>query len=129
MSQKSWESIVSAITSEAAEGLRRLASPRPENDRVKTAIARAARRAGLSYWRAFDLWYGKARRIDAAELRAIRDAELSKAKESKNDLIALAEDFTALAQRASRLDPEMAGTWAHAMRRIASRARSLANGE
>src|SRR5947209_14578977 len=38
------------------------------------AIDRAARAAGLSYWRAFDIWYGKARRIDAHEAAQINEA-------------------------------------------------------
>ena len=129
MSQKSWEKIVTAVALEAAQGLRRLATPNPENDRIKTAIGRAARRAGLSYWRAYDLWYGKARRVDATELIAIRAAQRSKSKEAQNDLLALAADFTALAERASRADPEMAGPWSDAMREIASRARALADGD
>jgi hypothetical protein len=54
--------------------LRELAEPSVRGDRVKAAIERAARLTGLSYWRAFDIWYGKARRIEEAERARIAEA-------------------------------------------------------
>jgi hypothetical protein len=54
--------------------LRELAGPGEAGDRIKAAIARAAKRAGLSYWRTFDIWYGKARRIEEAERTRIAEA-------------------------------------------------------
>jgi hypothetical protein len=54
--------------------LKELAEPWAVGDRIKAAIERAARRAGLSYWRAFDIWYGKARRIEEAERARIAEA-------------------------------------------------------
>ena len=40
--------------------LRALSEPWERGDKIKTAIARSARAADLTYWRAFDIWYGKA---------------------------------------------------------------------
>ena len=128
MSQTQWEKIVSDIAIETARELRRLADPRPEGDRVKAAIGRAARHAKLSYWRAYDLWYGRGS-VKAAEFRAIQQARTTRHQEARNDLLALAADFTALAERASRIDPELARPWADAMREVAGRARRLAHGE
>ena len=54
--------------------LRELSEPSPSGDRIKAAIDRAARRAGLSYWRAFDIWYGKARRVEPDECVRINEA-------------------------------------------------------
>jgi hypothetical protein len=54
--------------------LKQLAEPLQFGDRTKYAIDRAARRAGLSYWRAFDIWYGKARRIETHEAESIETA-------------------------------------------------------
>ena len=54
---------------DARAALHELAEPWSRGDRVKVAIDRAARRAGLAYWRAFDIWYGKARRIEPHETR------------------------------------------------------------
>lgn len=125
----SWERRVSTATIEAQGKLRLLAEPAPAGDRVKRAIARAAWHAGLTYWRAYDIWYGKARRIDADELSAILAAGTAKKREARDDLLNLAEDFSILAERVSRVDPEMAGPFADAMRDVAGRARRLALGE
>lgn len=62
------------VGSEFSEALKELAAPYPEGDRFKSAIGRAARIAGLDYWRAFNIWYGKARRIDAHEAAQINEA-------------------------------------------------------
>ena len=51
-----------------AAALRELSEPWSRGDRVKAAIQRAARRADLAYWRAFNIWYGKARRIEPHEI-------------------------------------------------------------
>jgi hypothetical protein len=39
---------------------------------VKAAVRRASRRLGLPFTRTRDLWYGDARRIDAAEMDRLR---------------------------------------------------------
>ncbi len=70
-----------------ADALRELAEPRPVGDLVKTAILRAARATGLSYTRAFDVWYGKARRIDAHEAQQIADALQRKREEEAHNEI------------------------------------------
>lgn len=67
---------------EAQAMLRALAEPWPPGDRVKAAIARAARLAGLTYWRAFDIWYGKARRVESAEQAQIAEALDRRRKEA-----------------------------------------------
>lgn len=59
---------------EYSAALKRLAEPLAFGDSVKEAISRAAERAGLSYWRAFDIWYLMARRVDAHEAAAIERA-------------------------------------------------------
>lgn len=57
---------------EASTLIRRVAEPRPVGDSVKAAIRRAARALGFSFSRAKDIWYGDARRIDPAEMDALR---------------------------------------------------------
>lgn len=70
-----------------AEALHELSEPAPRGDKIKKAIERAAKRAGLSYWRTFDLWYGKARRIEQFECDAITDALKAKRdQETRNEL-------------------------------------------
>lgn len=71
----------------AAEALRELSEPWSRGDRIKTAIDRVARQTGLSYWRAFDIWYGKARQIQHEEIKAIEAAlERKRETEAKNEL-------------------------------------------
>lgn len=72
MSQKSWEQHMSALAEEMQNGLRAVAGP---GGSVKERISRAARRTGLAYWRVFDLWYGKARRIDPHEIETVRSKQ------------------------------------------------------
>lgn len=62
------------VGSDFSEALKELSKPSPEEDRVKRAIERAAKACGLDYWRAFDIWYRKARRIDAHEAAQINEA-------------------------------------------------------
>lgn len=63
---------MSALAEEMQDGLRAVAGP---GGSVKERISRAARRTGLAYWRVFDLWYGKARRIDAHEIETVRSKQ------------------------------------------------------
>jgi len=129
MSQKSWEGSLTALFLEAAEGLRELAQPVGADDRVKSQIGQAARRAGLSYWRAFDLWYRKARRVEAVEIEAIRAARAARSRESSDELACLAADFEALAERVSRLAAGSGRADADALRALSRRTRNLAEGE
>lgn len=116
-----------AAVDAAQQGLRRLA-PACDGDNIKSRIGKAARAAELSYWRAFDLWYGKARRIDADELVRIRDAQCKCAKEPENDLAAIASDFEALAERLAKVAARTDRVTADHLRLLASRARRLVEG-
>ena len=65
---------------EASRLLREIVSPTPAGTKVKVLIAQAARRLGWSYSRTFDVYYQKARRIDAAEMDALRKAARMRAE-------------------------------------------------
>jgi hypothetical protein len=72
------------------KALRELIEPRSAEEPIKTAIQRAARLSGLSYWRCFDIWYRKARRVEGFEITAIADAlERKRELEAKNELAQL----------------------------------------
>lgn len=91
-----------------SDALRELAEPRPGGDLVKRAIDRAARSAGLTYTRAFDVWYGKARRIEAHEAQQIEEALQSKREEeARNELHDLR---TRLLKMESRIAAETANS-------------------
>jgi hypothetical protein len=67
--------------------LRELSEPWASGERVKTAIDRAARLSRLTYWRTFDLWYRKARRIEPYEIEQIQDAlRIKNEKAARNEL-------------------------------------------
>jgi len=51
----------------AAAELRKIAGPRAPDDSIRNVIERAALKIGASYWRTFDLWYEKARRLEIRE--------------------------------------------------------------
>ena len=73
--------------SDPVKMLRELAEPWAGGEKVKVAIDRAARLAGLKYWRAFDIWYGKARCVQDFEVEAISSAlERKRELEARNEL-------------------------------------------
>jgi hypothetical protein len=59
--------------SEAQTLVQRVAAPRGVSDSVKAAIVRAARRLDFPFTRTRDIWYGHARRIEAAEMDRLRE--------------------------------------------------------
>src|SRR5437899_6232582 len=72
---------------DAAAALRELSEPWPSGEKVKRAIDRSARMAGLSYSRCFEIWYRRARRIEPAELLRISEAlEQKNRKDARNEL-------------------------------------------
>jgi hypothetical protein len=105
--------------------LREIAGPRGDGG-VKAQIARAARRANLTYSRAFELWYGRARRIEAHEMDRLRAVASGRA--DTGELRAIADDMEKLASRIARVDPGMAGPQADAWRALAGVIRGLAHG-
>ncbi len=91
-----------------SDALKELAEPRPVGDLVKAAIGRAARITGLTYTRAFDVWYGKARRIDADEAQRIEQAlQHKREEEARNEIHDLR---TRLLKMESRLAAEAANS-------------------
>jgi hypothetical protein len=92
------------LTDKSAEHLRELAEPWPSGSSVKSAIDRASKRAGLTYWRAFDIWYGKARRIEQFERDAIADAVEAKRREATRN------EFHDLKVRLARLESRLVQT-------------------
>lgn len=118
---------------EAAQALRELAEPWPSGSSIKSAIERAAkqilvptregRSVRLSYWRAFDLWYGKARRVEQFERDAIATALDKKRREAvRNDLQDFRKRLLAMEARLNQIDPEFHGEATDALGSILRRA-------
>ena len=107
-SKNSGISFVSAVA-EAAFRLRRIAEPRPVGDRVKAAIDRAAKRAGLPTQRVENLWYGEARVVKAEEMDAIRradEARQAKERSAREHAVELGALFAGIAERLRTQDPD-----------------------
>jgi hypothetical protein len=73
LSEKASEPSKMSAVLEAQTLVRSIAEPRAVGDSVKVSISKAARRLGFSFSRAKDIWYGDARRIDAAEIDKLRE--------------------------------------------------------
>ena len=87
--------------------LHALAEPRPGGEYVKTAIDRAAKLAGLEYWRAFDIWYGKARLVRDFEREAVSAALTEKNRlETRNEVRTLRTRLEILESRLAQIDPD-----------------------
>lgn len=92
----------------AASLLRELSEPWASGEYVKSAIDRTAKLCGLSYWRAFDIWYRKARRVEQFEIDQISEAlRLKQEKAAKNELHDLKLRLARLeAQLSASSDPD-----------------------
>ena len=88
-----------------AQMLRALSDP---GARTKVAIDQAARRSGLHYWRVFDIWYGKARRIEPHEIENIKQALDAKNDQARADERATRDELQALKSRIARLEARLA---------------------
>ena len=92
---------------DVAGALKALSEPWPTGEKVKRAIERSARMAGLSYSRCFEIWYGRARRIEPAEIARISDALESKnRKDARNELSELRLRLARLENVLLQTDPD-----------------------
>lgn len=120
-SQKACEGQMST----ASALLRDIAGPRGDGG-VKAQIARAARRVGLTYSRAFEIWYGRARRIEARKMDKLR--AIASGRADRVEMKRIADDMENLAARIARVDAEMGGPQADAWRALAGVVRHMAHG-
>lgn len=90
---------------EMSLGLRQLVEPVRAGESIKALIGKAARRAGMSYGRAYECWYGRAR-VRPEELDRVR--ALLQAREQE----AINEEIAELRQRLARLEEQLAAEMA-----------------
>ncbi len=76
-------SIVSSAILEMSRLVRYAASPAIPGEKVPHAIARAARRLGISKGRTESFWYGKARSVAPEELETARAIALHRARDAE----------------------------------------------
>jgi hypothetical protein len=73
--------------SEAAVMLRELSLPWEPGERIKSILDRTSRLAKLSYSRTYEIWYGRARRIETYEVEQIAEAlRIKNERAVKNEL-------------------------------------------
>jgi hypothetical protein len=73
--------------SDAATMLRELSYPWEAGERMKTVIDRTSRLCRLTYWRTFDIWYRKARRVEDYEIAQIAEAlRIKNERAARNEL-------------------------------------------
>jgi hypothetical protein len=97
----------SQLAWEPAKMLRALTEPWPAGERTKRAIDRAAQLTGLSYWRVFDIWYGKARRIEPHEIENIKQALDAKNERERTNEQATRDELRTLKLRIARLEARL----------------------
>jgi hypothetical protein len=96
-----------SLGSEAEQMLQALAEPGVEGESKKQKIERVARLLGFTYWRAFDVWYGKARRIEDHEYAALNEAlDKKKSRDIRNELHDLRLRLARLESVLTTQDPE-----------------------
>jgi len=72
---------------EATQMLRELAKPMAYGEPIKLVIERTSNIVRISYWRTFDLWYGKARRVEDYEYEKIKTAlRIKRESAARNEL-------------------------------------------
>lgn len=96
-----------SVGREIAAQLRELAKPREHGEKGPVAIARVARLCSFEYWRTFDLWYVKARRVEEHERAAVAAALAKKQrKAARNEFSELKTRLAILESRLNQIDPD-----------------------
>ena len=70
-----------------AKALKELSEPHSREEKMITIIERSASLAGLSYSRCYEIWYGRARRVEPAEVMRISEAlDRKHQRDARNEL-------------------------------------------
>ncbi len=92
---------------DAALMLKELSLPWDAGERMKSILDRTSRLARLTYWRTYDIWYGKARRIEPHEIEQIAEAlRIKNEKAARNEFHELKVRLARLEASLSARDPD-----------------------
>lgn len=92
---------------DAAMMLRELSEPWASGERIKNILDRTSRMCRLSYWRTFDIWYRKARRIEPYEIEQIQQAlRIKNERAARNELHELKYRIIRLEAALAARDPD-----------------------
>lgn len=93
--------------SDAAFMLRELSYPWEPGERIKNIIDRTSKLCSINYWRTYDLWYRKARKVEDYEIEQIAEAlRLKNEKAARNEFHELKTRLAILEARLSSGDPD-----------------------
>src|SRR6266852_5581214 len=82
---------------DVSKALRELSQPQMRDEKITVIIERCAHLAGLSYSRCYEIYYGRARRIEPEEIARISDALKQKnARDARHELAELRLRLTRL---------------------------------
>ena len=104
------------------------AGPLSLGENVKSALCRVARTTGLSPRRVRSIWNNEITDLRGRELDALRAAAARRAQEKPDEMVAIARDMEALAQRVAALASPADRKEAEQIRLLAERTRRLAAG-
>lgn len=90
-----------------ANALKELAEPIGRDEKISVVIHRAARRAGLTYSRCYEHWYGRAKLATEAEIDKIEtELQQKREQEARNELHDLKLRLLRLESRLSQTDSD-----------------------
>lgn len=93
--------------SDATAMLHELSLPWASGERIKSVLDRTSRLARLTYWRTYDIWYGKARRIEPHEIEQIAEAlRIKNERAARNEFHELKVRLARLEASLSSRDPD-----------------------
>jgi hypothetical protein len=82
---------------DVSKALKELSEPHSREEKIDAIIARCAHLAGLKYSRCYEIYYGRARRIEPAEIARISEAlKQKRAEDIRNELSELRLRLTRL---------------------------------
>lgn len=92
---------------ELGDGLKELAAPLGRDEKRDDIIRRAARHAGLGFWRVFNIWYGKAASVTDSERRSVLSAlDRKRRAAARNELQELRTRILRLESLLAQSDPD-----------------------
>ena len=87
--------------------IRELAEPVSREEKIEVIIRRAASRAGISYHRAFNLYYGRTKWTSPAEAEAVICAlDEKRRKDARNELHELRTRIAIMGSRLNQMDAD-----------------------
>ncbi len=100
-----------------ADLLKEAAAPITRDEKIDAVIRRAADRCGISYSRAFNIWYGRAKWTTAEETEAVACAvDQQRRQSARNELHELRTRIAIMESRLNQMDQDFYSATIDALR-------------